>query len=167
MNQALRKKCAGLVLALTVLAACSRDPAKYKAAFLSGGAKLAKEGKYQEAVIQFRDAIEIDPRFAAAHYQLALAYLKLNASQEAYRELLTTVELDTGNVDAQLDLAVMLIGARKYDDAQKAAERIIASDPRNAHAHAILGEKHAALQAWPLAIQEFQTAIELDPKQVE
>ena len=167
MNQTLRKKCAGLVLALAVLAACSRDPAKYKAAFLAGGEKLAREGKYQEAILQFRNAIEIDPRFAAAHHQLALVYIKLKSPQLAYRELLTTVQLDSGNVDAQLELTALFISAHKYDDAQKAAEKVIASDPRNARAHAMLGEKYAAQQAWPMAIREFQTAIELDPSQVK
>jgi tetratricopeptide (TPR) repeat protein len=150
-----------------VLAACSRDPAKQKAAFLASGEKYAKAGKYQEAVIQFSNAIEIDPRFAEAHHQLARVYIKLKAPQQAYREFSTTVELDPGNADAQLQLATLLISVHKYDDAQKAAEMVIAADPRNAPAHTVLGKKHAVLQDWPRAIREFQTAIELDPSQVE
>jgi hypothetical protein len=57
MNQTPRK-CASLVLAL-VLAACSRDPAKQKVAFLVSGKQLVKEGKYQDAASQFRNSIEI------------------------------------------------------------------------------------------------------------
>jgi Tfp pilus assembly protein PilF len=129
-----------------VLAACSRDPAKQKAAFLASGEKYAKAGKYQEAVIQFSNAIEIDPRFAEAHHQLARVYIKLKAPQQAYREFSTTVELDPGNADAQLQLATLLISVHKYDDAQKAAEMVIAADPRNAPAHTVLGKKHAVLQ---------------------
>src|SRR6516164_5677527 len=125
MYKALQKKRASILLALAVLAACSRNPAKYKAAFLSGGEKYAKEGKYQEAVIQFRNAIEIDPRFAEAHHQLALAYIKLKNSQLAYRELLTATELDPNNLDAKLELTALLLAAHRYDDAQKAAEGII------------------------------------------
>ncbi len=167
MNQVLRANLVCVVLAIAVLTGCSGDPAKQKAAFLASGEKYARAGKYKEAVIQFRNAIEIDPRFAQAHYQLASVYLKLNSLQQAYRELSTAVELDPGNTDGQLQLATLLIGARKYDDAAKAVEKVIAADPRNARAHTVLGQKHVMLQAWPLAIREFQTAIELDPKQVE
>ncbi|MBZ5623342.1 MAG: tetratricopeptide repeat protein [Acidobacteriia bacterium] len=167
MSQALRTNRVGVFLAVLILAACSRDPATEKAAFLTSGEKYAKAGKYQEAVIEFRNAIEIDPRSAEAHYQLASAYLKLKATPQAYRELLTTVELDPQNSEAQLQLATLFISGRKYDEAQKAAEKVIAADPRNARAHMVLGEKHAAVQAWPLAIREFRTAIELDPTQVE
>ncbi len=172
MNQPLRKSWASpvraiLVLAILALAACSRDPGKQKSAYLQSGAKYAKAGKYPEAVIQFLNAIEIDPRFAEAHYQLANVYLKLKAGQGAYRELATTVELDPGNTPAQLQLATLLIGAQKYAEAEKVAEKVIQADPRNARAHALLGEKHAMLTDWPRAIEEFQTAIELDPAQNE
>ena len=167
MNQSLRKNLGCLILSIVVLAACSRDPAKQKAAFLASGEKYATSGKYQAAIIQFRNAIEIDPRFGQAHHQLANVYLKLKSPQPAYRELLATVELDPKNADAQLQLATLLIGSRKYADAEKAVERVIALDPRNARAHALLGQKHSVVQAWPMAIREFQTAIELDPTQVE
>jgi tetratricopeptide (TPR) repeat protein len=167
MYQALAKCCVGPALAMLLFTACSKDPAKEKAAFFASGQKYAKAGKYPEAVIQFRNAIEVDPGYANGHYQLAQVYLKLKASQLAYRELLKTVELDAKNTDAQLQLAALLIGGHKYDDAQKAAERIIATDPRNARGHTILGQKHAALQAWPQAMREFQTAIALDPAAIE
>ena len=111
MDQALRKNRACLVLAFVILAACSRDPAKQKAVYLASGEKYAKAGKYQEAVIQFRNAIEIDPRFAEAHHQLANVYIKLKSGQQAYRELQTTLELDSNNTDARLEFATLLIGA--------------------------------------------------------
>jgi tetratricopeptide (TPR) repeat protein len=167
MYQSLQKNLGCLILSIVVSAACSRDPAKQKAGFLASGEKFAKAGKYQAAIIQFRNAIEIDPRFAEAHRQLAGVYLKLNSPQQAYRELLATVELDPRNTDAQLQLATLLIGARKYADAEKAVERVIAINPRNARAHTLLGQKHAVVHAWPSAIKEFQTAIELDPTQVD
>src|SRR5215467_13862101 len=125
-RKSLPKKFALLILVLVVLEACSRDPAKEKAAFLASGEKYAREDKYQEAVIQFRNAIEVDPRFVQAHHQLALVYIRMKAYQQAYRELLRTVELDSRNADAQLELAKLLLSGRKYDDAQNAAEKVIA-----------------------------------------
>jgi tetratricopeptide (TPR) repeat protein len=124
-------------------------------------------GKYQEAVIQFRNAIEVDSRFAAAHYELAHAYGKLQSPQQAYRELVATVGLEPGNADAQLELATFFIAGRKYEEAQKAVEKVLAADSHNAKAHALLGEMHGMRQMWPQAIQELETAIRLDPARVE
>jgi cellulose synthase operon protein C len=129
---------------------------------LASGDRYAKAGKYKEAVIQFRNAIAIDPRSAMAHSKLADAYIKLKLWQQAYEELLTTVELDSGNLNAQLQLAALWIRGQKYDEAQRALEKILAADPSNARAHAELGDRYAAEQVWPLAIREFQTAIALD-----
>ena len=64
-----------LLLACLLLAAvftgCSRDPNVRKQKYLDSGEKYFAEGKYHEAAIQFSNAIQIDSRFAQAHYQLA------------------------------------------------------------------------------------------------
>jgi hypothetical protein len=119
-----------------------------------------KEGKYQEAVVQFRNGIEI------AH-PVHCGTLSTRAHQQAYGELLTTVGLDSGNADGQLKLATLLFSARKYNDAQAASEESLPSGPHNSRARTVLGEKHGALEAWPSAIRESQPAIALDPTQVE
>src|SRR5580692_4852459 len=98
-----------------LLAGCSRDPNVRKQAYLNSGQEYFKSGKYQEAVIEFRNAIQIDPRFAAAHWRLANAYLQLGSREEAYHELANAVSLEPENPDAQLDLANLLLVRRQYD----------------------------------------------------
>src|SRR5580704_19678540 len=97
-----------LVLAVAMLAACSRDPNRRKAAYLNSGAKYFKEGKFEAAEIEFRNAVQIDHRFAEGHYQLGRAYLSLHNTDAAYREFLETVTLEPRNADAQLQLASLL-----------------------------------------------------------
>lgn len=87
------KKRSLLALGMVLLAACSTDPSKQKLKYLKSGERYFKEGKYQEAVIQFRNAVQIDPRFAEAHHQLARAYLSLRNSEAAYHALMETVTL--------------------------------------------------------------------------
>jgi tetratricopeptide (TPR) repeat protein len=152
-----------LPLALVFLAACAHDAPSY----LASGENYFKAGKYQQAVVQFKNAIQKNPRLAEAHYQLAEADLKLNSTLAAYRELRETVTLDPKNLDAELQLATLLIASRQYDEAELAAEKVIAAAPNNARAHAILGEKDAADRDWPGAIRELQLAITLDPGQVK
>src|SRR5208282_6635654 len=95
------------------LAACSSDPNQRKLKYLSSGDAYFKAGKYQEAVIQFRNAVALDPRFAKAHSQLAQGYLRLGNSEAAYREFQEAVTLDPKDSDAQLHLAGLLVAHRQ------------------------------------------------------
>jgi len=106
-----------LLLVALSLAACSRNPAKY----LASGDKYFKAGKYSEAVIQYRNAVQLSPRLAQAHYKLALAAVQAKSLQEAYKEFRETVTLDPANRDAQLQFAALSIAAKQYDEAKAAA----------------------------------------------
>ena len=86
-----------LLLVLGLLAAffvgCSRDPNVRKQKYFESGERYFSKGKYREAIIQYRNATEVDGAFTAAHYQLAQSYLKLQDWQHAYAEFSRTVEL--------------------------------------------------------------------------
>jgi Tfp pilus assembly protein PilF len=64
-----------LVLGLfaAFLTGCSRDPNVRKQKYFESGQRFFAKGQYHEAVIQFRNATEVDSNFADAHYQLAQA----------------------------------------------------------------------------------------------
>ena len=71
-----------IVLFLSVLIAlsfsgCSRNPEKAKRKYLESGMKYMDSKQYEAATIQFKKAIQVDPKFAEAHYELGPAYLKL------------------------------------------------------------------------------------------
>ena len=65
-----------LGLSAAVLTGCSRDPNVRKQKYLESGQRYFAKGKYREAAIEFRNATEVDPTFAAAHYQLAESFIK-------------------------------------------------------------------------------------------
>ena len=159
---------ASLILAGAAwLAGCSSDPNTRKLKLLADGDKFYKSAKYQEAVIEYRNALEIDPRFAAAHYQLAKTYLALKKSAPAFHELNEAVTLDPSNAQAHLDLATLLLDRLQLTQAQVLLQKVLAADPENARAHALLGEEHTLNHDFPKAIQEFQKAIELDPDRIQ
>src|SRR5438045_3773896 len=66
-----------VLLALTLIG-CSADPEKGKAKYLQSGMGHMQKGRYQEAAIQFRNALKLDPRFVDAYYQLAQVSLALH-----------------------------------------------------------------------------------------
>src|SRR5271169_5198419 len=109
LMKSLFQKAILLLAGAVLLASCSSDPNTRKLKYLRSGEKYSKSGKYQEAVIEFRNALEVDPRFAPAHYQLGSAYLALKKTDSAYRELNEAVTLDPSNSQAQIELAAILI----------------------------------------------------------
>src|SRR5580698_11324547 len=148
-----------LTLGFVFFSACSTDPNVRKLQYVNSGKKYFDKGKYQEAIVEFRNAIEIDPKVAAAHYQLARTYLTLKNPGAAFGELQQTVARDPKNLNAQLELASLLVAGRKFDQAQSAANVVLKADPNNARAHALLGESLAATHDLPNAISEFQKAV--------
>ena len=110
------KRSAVALLLATILCgfftSCSRDPNVRKQKYLESGKRYYEKAKYREAVIQFSNALQVDPRFAEAHYQLAQSYLKLGAFPSAYNELLRTVDLQPDNAKAQVDLGNLLLAGR-------------------------------------------------------
>src|SRR5437870_11984166 len=84
--------------------ACKDDPEKAKLKHLEKGRQYLKEKKFSEARIEFRNAILIDKKFAAAMFGLAEASLGLNNVQEAFDALVVTVDLDPKNLEAKIRL---------------------------------------------------------------
>src|SRR5271156_1463455 len=100
-----------LALVAMFLVGCSRDPNVRKQKYLESGERYFAKDQYAAASIQFRNALQVNPQFAAAHYQLARTYLKLQEWDNALRELERTVELQPQNYPARLDLANLLLAA--------------------------------------------------------
>ena len=64
-------------------AACSQSPETY----LKNGKEFAGQGKYNEAILEFRNAIEKNPQFVEAHYQLGLVYERAGLLTDAAASL--------------------------------------------------------------------------------
>ena len=86
----------------TGIVGCTRNPDAAKRKYVESGMKYMDQKKYDSAVIQFKKALQVDPRFAEAHYQLAMAQLDLQHFPDAYKELSQAVDLDPNHIKARL-----------------------------------------------------------------
>src|SRR5580698_10124961 len=98
-----------------LLTGCSRDPNVRKQKYLESGDRYFAKAKYREAAIQYSNAIQLDSRFAQAHYQLGQTYLKLGDQSHAFQELSRTLELAPDNYSAHVVLANLLVTQRNRD----------------------------------------------------
>jgi len=116
---------------------CGRSAAQY----MARGKQSFDSGKYDDATINYRNAIRKDPKSGEAYYRLALALARLNKGGEAYQALLHAVELSPENVPAKVDLANLSLVAYAqdpkhpaafYERASKIADQIAKQNPNSA-----------------------------------
>ncbi|MDX6575575.1 MAG: hypothetical protein QOE96_1528, partial [Blastocatellia bacterium] len=88
-----------IVVAAVLLMASCTTPEKAKAQHVARGQALLKDKKFQEASLEFRNALQIDDKLADAHWGLANAYEGLQRYQEAFEEMKQVVALDPNNLD--------------------------------------------------------------------
>ena len=70
-------KAVAVVLAVSLAAAgCRKDPEFAKQEYLKSGDRYMESGKVAEAIVQYRNAVQQDPRFGEARLKLAEAYIK-------------------------------------------------------------------------------------------
>src|ERR1700751_3970738 len=152
-----------LLIVIFVVASCSFNPEVKKKKFLDKGIAYFDKGQYREANIEFENAIQVDPKFAEAHYRLAQSFLKQGDWSHAYQELTRTVEFDPTNWKAQLDLANLLLAGRQYQQAHDRAQTILQGDPNNPQAQLLLANADAALGNDSKALDEAHAALKMDP----
>jgi len=155
------------VAAVCVLAAlftgCSHDPNVRKQKYLESGQRYFDKGQYREAEIQFENAIQVDSRFADAHYKLALAAMKLQQWPTAYQELLTTVQIQPDQYAAHLDMANLLILNRQFSDAKEHLDLLAQKQPDNPDVYIARANYYAATNNTTAALADMQKALQLDP----
>ena len=101
-----------LLAALFAISGCT-NPEKAKIAHVNQGEAYLKDDKFQEASLEFRNAIQIDEKLASAHWGLARSYEGLQRFQEAFEELRKTTELDADHLDARVKLGNYYIAGSK------------------------------------------------------
>ena len=136
-------------LALGLTMGCHRDPNKQKQRYLESGKRYAEQGKLKEATIQFANALKVDHNFAEAHYQLSKVFLKQGSVMPAYGELMRTVDLQPGNIQARIDLGNMLVAGQTARPAAEQANAVLAINPNNADAYALLSSVAASRETAP------------------
>ena len=146
---------------------CDRfSPEAKKASHLERGKNYFEKGQYQEALIEYKNVSQIDPKDADAHYQLALIYMKLDGItnlQSAFVELTKTVELDRSNTDAHLKLGEFYLLSNEAKKAREQAEAVLASAPQSADGLMLKGRSLLGEQRYDEGIEELNKALQQSP----
>ena len=145
------------------LSACS-DPEVAKREHFENAQKFMAAGKPQEAIVEYRNALQEDPKYGEARYKLADAYESVGNSNQAYREYIRAADLLPQDNDLQVKAAEYLILAGQFEDARTRVQPVIQRDPANVNAQLVLGRALVGLKDLDGAVKEIEEAINLDPK---
>ena len=89
---------------LLIVVSCSRDPKVQAQRIVDNGNKFFSKGRYREAALMYRRALQKDLKFGEAYYRLGLTELKLSAFGDAAHAMRRAVELQPTNTDAMVKL---------------------------------------------------------------
>ena len=151
------------MLATAALSACSKDPQAVAKEALDKGNQHAQNNKYPEAIIEYRRAVQSDPRLGEARLKLAYAYASTGDGINALREYVRAADLLPENKEAQQRAGAFMLLAGQFNDAQGLAERMLKRNPNDVEGQILLANALAGLKDMDGAVSAFEKAVELDP----
>ena len=147
-----------------VIYACASDEEK-KLSHLEKGKEYFEKGEYKSAKIEFKNAIQMDPKFTEAYNHLAETNFRLGDARGAFQAYFRVAELDPEDLNAQLKLSTFYVLGKKYDEARKKVDAILAKDPNNTEALLLLGGILVQEKNLFEAASVFEKVIELDSRE--
>lgn len=90
---------------------------------------LERQGQFEKAAAQYRQALEAQPNFVAARNRLGITLNKLGRHTEASYEFLKALELQPQHAYLQNNLGFSLYLEERYQDALEVFERALAIKP--------------------------------------
>lgn len=130
---------------------------------LKEGVKLSGEGNPSGAVVLFKNALEKDPNYFEARYQLGVAYLKTSKFQKAENEFQKVLLQDPKNPEVLIQLAEIYLNTNRADQAVAEIEKYLSTASKTSKALDLMGRAQA--QAGNAAKSEalFREAMALNP----
>ena len=127
------------------------------------GLALAGDGQIDAAIDQYREALEIEPRFVAAHNNLGIALLQSGRLDEAVSHFREALEIEPGGIESHNNLGMALRKAGRMDEALAQYGAALRIKPGDFATNYNFG--NALLQAGRVdeAIGRFEKALEASP----
>ena len=132
--------------------------------FLESGDHYFAQQKFDEALIQYRNAIKEDPAFGEGRRALAETYFKLGQPERGFKEYMRAADLLPDRADVQVRAGNLLLLSGSFDEAKQRAEAVLVKNPKDVGAQVLLANSLAGLQDMVGAFAQIEEALSLDPR---
>ncbi len=146
-------------------AACSQNVERAKRDFVARGDRYMSDGNAEAAIIEYRNALQKDPRFGEAYRKLASAEIDHGDLIEAVRAAKAGADLLPDVAEAQLEAGNLMLLVGRYQDARAYAQHVLARNSNDVRGRVLLGNAYAQLKDPDTAVHQFEEALRLDPRQ--
>ena len=153
----------GLLLGFSVAFNLLASVEFYAETYNSMGVALVRMGKEQEAMVQWEQALRINPDYTEAHYNLGIILGQAGRVQEAigHFEQALRVKPDDAEMNCQLGLAMGQAG--RVQEAIRHIEQALRSKPDYAEAHYNLGVALVRVGRVQEAMAHWEQALQINP----
>lgn len=151
---------AALVLG-TIVGGCAKPDVD---TLLTRGNDFLAKDEVPKAIVQYRLAVQTDPKRGDAFLKLGEAYLKMHDGPNALKNAVFAADLLPQDFTAQMSAGGLLLLAGMFEDAKGRADRALTINPRSVDALILAGNALASLRDLDAAVTQYQEALALDPK---
>src|SRR5436190_1515815 len=127
------------------------------------GVVLHQAGRPEDALASYRQAAEVDPKYALAWNNLGVVQAHGAAADPAIEAFRTALRLQGTFSAARLNLALVLFQLRRFQLALEAYRQVLSGEPNSAAAWNGVGLVLVELKRFPDARNAFVRAVEGDP----
>ena len=137
------------------------------AGFISSGKELLADNKPEKARVEFKNAIQIDPKAAEPFYQLALLDEKAKKWKSMYGNLLKVEQLNPKHHDATIKLGQLYLLSGNMEFAMERADKVLADEADNTLAWVLKSSVELKKENYELASKHVEQALNSQPSNVE
>jgi tetratricopeptide (TPR) repeat protein len=146
---------------------CGEDPNIKSKQFVQKGLQFYKNNDYDKAIAAYKQAIEVNPGNAFAHYYLGVLFKDYTNMTDhmaaAVKELEAAIFADVNFMDAYIMLASIHMKTGDYEKAEDVAKRAIKANNDDPEGHYWLAQSYNMRQMYPEAKDECKRALKADP----
>jgi tetratricopeptide (TPR) repeat protein len=135
--------------------------------FMNNGQELLQRGAYNQAANAFSQALEREPEYFEAQYNLGLTYLQWDKNAQAVIELKKALKLQPKNSVVWSSLAVAYDKMGQNVNAMDALTQAVTYDPSNMTARMNLAAMYANAKKMPQAIVQYREIVKSDSGNIE
>jgi len=135
--------------------------------YIESGKALLAEGKPEKARLEFKNAIQVDPKVAESYYQLALLDGKSKNWKAMFANLQRAEQLDAKHFDAIVKLGRLYLLSGDTALALEQAVKVIKEDPENTKAWVLKSSVSLKEGNYGSAITDVERALKSAPSNVD
>src|SRR5688572_26544289 len=151
-----------LVAFALLLAGCS-SPEEQKQRHFEQGNTYVAEKRDDFAVIEYANAVRIDPKFGEARWKLAQTHERMNNLRAAFPEYVRAADALPDNRDAQIKATQVLLLGGRFEDAKTRATALVTKNPKDVEALVLRANAMVALKDPAGALAEIEEALKVNP----